>query len=131
MSANHVSLCACALSLIALTIIILELLLHNWVIDIRVDLEFLQMLRHAVYPPLLTMFILRLHRCSLDPIQPGSLHLDLLQLFLAIRLQDLSRFLEALVWELLEWDLALCLKRGTSSSTADWCDGLLTQKLSF
>lgn len=131
MSADAVSLCINTMYLVKLTIVILKSLLHHRVIDIRVDLELIQMLRHTMYSPLFAVLILRLHWCSFDPVQPGSLHVDLLQFLLAVRLQDLSRFLKALIRKLLKWDLILCLKRSASSSTADWSERLLAQQFAF
>jgi hypothetical protein len=102
------------------TLPILEPLLDNRIIGIRQHLQLLQILVHRHQLPLLAdlppklRYIRRLHLRD-----PFPLLLDLLQLDLPVCSEDLARFLEALVGQLLEGDVAGAGEGGAAPTGAD------------
>ena len=103
----------------SLTHSIFKLLFNQWIVDIRKNLQILNPLPHTRNLHLMRERILRFYFLRL---QIGNLllhSLDLVDLFGAVCLQNLARFLEALVGELVEGDPAGAGESRSAASRAD------------
>lgn len=108
---------------------ILKLLLDHGIIDISQDLQPLQLPPHAVEAPLLVL--LSTTDASILLFQaryPSPLVLDLLDLVGTVGREHLTRFLKALVGQLLEGKGSGRDESGTASTRADWDEPLVLQE---
>lgn len=103
--------------LLELTKAILPFPLDSRIVDISLNLEVLQMIAQALEFCLLGTLATLVFLCrhSFHRLDPLMRLLYLLKLYRSVRSQHFSRFLETVVWQLLEWD-ACCLAHRSSPS---------------
>lgn len=100
---------------------VFKLALHNRIINVRQNLQLLNMLPQArqsqLLHPLAPLQLARIQR--LQPLNLGQLRAYRLDLLLPIGADDGPRLLEALVGELLEGHVGAGAKRGAAAARAD------------
>ena len=84
------------------TLAVLEPPLDHGVVDVCMDLEFVQVTLHAVDAVLVPLFVLRFDGLGLESGNLLALNLNVLDLLLTVLDQDFAGFLETLVGQLLK-----------------------------
>ena len=114
-----------------LTLAVFEPPLDHGVVDVCVNLEFVEVTLHAVDAVLVPLFVLRLNRLSLESGNLLALNLNVLDLLFAVLDQDFAGFLETLVGQLLERDARARENGGTTSARSDRSETTGTEELAL
>jgi hypothetical protein len=114
-----------------LTLAVFEPPLDHRIVNVCVDLEFVEVTLHAVDAMLVPLFILRVDLLGLQSGNLLALSLDVLDLLFAVLNQDFAGLLETLVGQLLKGNTRTRENGGTASTRADRSKTTGTEELAL